>query len=102
MKSPVTYIIQIIHEHAKANIKALKLVCIPNGQLYSIYGEGIRGGGKTKGKSFRYLYSVEPYFKLLSERYKEKIFRIELVYLAKGLKAEDITNLSDVSVHFQF
>ena len=36
-KPCLTYIIQIIHEHAKPNIKALKLVCIPNGQLYSHY-----------------------------------------------------------------
>jgi len=103
IKKPcLTYIIQIIHEHAKPNIKALKLVCIPNGQLYSSYGKSIVGGGKTKGKSFRYVYSAEPYFKLLAERYKEKVFRIELIYLAKGLKPKDITNLSDVPVHFQF
>jgi hypothetical protein len=103
IKKPcLTYIIQIIHEHAKPNIKALKLVCVPNGQLYSLYGKSIHGGGKTKGTSFRYRYSNDPHFKLLSERYKEKIFRIELVYLAKGLKVEDITNLSDVPVHFQF
>jgi len=42
-----------------------------------------------------------------SERYKEKIFRIELIYLAiiylaKGLRAEEITNLPDIPVHFQF
>lgn len=103
IKKPcLTYIIQIIHEHAKPNIKALKLVCVPNGQLYSFYGKSILGGGKTKGKSFRYIYSAEPYFKLLTKRYEEKVFRIELVYLAKGLKPKDITNLLDVPVHFQF
>lgn len=103
IKKPcLTYIIQIIHEHAKPNIKALKLVCVPNGQLFPSYGRSIIGGGKTKGKSFRYVYSAEPYFKLLTKRYKEKVFRIELIYLAKGLKPKDITNLSDVPVHFQF
>jgi hypothetical protein len=104
-KPCLTYIIQIIHEHAKANIKALKLVCIPNGQLYPHYGKSIFKSGKsgyTKAKDFRYNYSVEPYFKLLSERYKEKIFRIELIYLVKNLKKENITGLSDVPVHFQF
>jgi len=103
IKKPcLTYIIQIIHEHAKPNIKVLKLVCVPNGQLFPSYGKGIIGGGKTKGKSFRYIYSAEPYFKLLTKRYKEKVFRIELIYLAKGLKPRDITNLSNVPVHFQF
>jgi len=103
IKKPcLTYIIQIIHEHAKPNIKALKLVSVPNGQLFSSYGRSIIGGGKTKGTSFRYVYSAEPYFKLLTKRYKEKVFRIELIYLARGLKPKDITNLSEVPVHFQF
>lgn len=104
-KPCLTYIIQIVHEHAKPNIKALKLVCIPNGQLYPHYVKGIFKSGKggyAKGKDFRYNYSVEPYFKLLSNKYNEKIFRIELIYLAKGVKKEYITNLSDVPVHFQF
>jgi len=101
-KPCLTYIIEIVHEHAKPNIKALKLVCIPNGQLYSLYGKSIIGGGKTKGKSFRYVYSAEPHFKLLSEHYNEKIFRVELIYLARGLKVKDITNLSNIPVHFQF
>ncbi len=106
VKKPcLTYVIQIIHEHAKPNIKSLKLVCIPNGQLYSHYGKSIFKSGKggyAKGKDFRYHYSMEPYFKLLSERYRKKIFRVELIYLAKGIDKKDITNLSEVPVHFQF
>jgi hypothetical protein len=104
-KPCLTYIIQLIHEHAKANIKALKLVCIPNGQLYQYYGKNIFKSGKGgyfKAKDFRYNYSAEPCFKLLSNRYNEKIFRVELIYLAKGINKKDITNLSDVLVHFQF
>jgi hypothetical protein len=103
-KPCLTYIIQIVHEQAKANIKALKLACVPNGQLNSVYGKRIFKSGKggyAKAKDFRYNYAAEPLFRLLSERYKEKIFRIELIYLAKNLKKEDITNLSDVPVHFQ-
>jgi hypothetical protein len=101
-KPCLTYIIQIIHEHAKPNIKCLLLTCIPNGQLYSIYKKNILRGGKTKGSSFRYLYSGEPYFKLLSRRYKKKIYRVELVYVEKTLKTKDITAISDVPVHFRF
>ncbi|HOV21772.1 MAG TPA: hypothetical protein PLW95_03725 [bacterium] len=104
-KPCLTYIIQIVHKHAKPDIKAIKLVCIPNGQLYTHYGKSIFKSGKggyTKAKDFRYNYSAEPYFKLLSKKYREKIFRIELVYLAKDIKRKDITNLSDVPVHFQF
>jgi hypothetical protein len=100
-KPCLTYVIQIIHEQAKPNIKSLKLICIPNGQLYSHYKASIIGGGKVKGKSFRYIYSRSPYFKLLSER-EEKKFRIELIYLAKDLKPKDITGLTTIPVHFQF
>ncbi|MCX7661648.1 MAG: hypothetical protein N2Z79_03070 [Candidatus Omnitrophica bacterium] len=105
IKPCLTYVIQIIHEHAKPNIKALKLVCIPNGQLYSYYGKSIFKSGKSgykKGRDFRYHYSNEPHFKLLSERYKEKIFRVELVYLAEDIDKEEITGILDVPVHFQF
>ena len=92
----------MIHGHANPNIKALKLAYIINGQLYSHYEKSIYGGGKTKGKSFRYIYSVEPYFKLLMKRYKEKIFRLELVYLDKGLRPKDITSILGIPMHFQF
>lgn len=104
-KPCLTYAIQIIHEHAMPEIKALKLVCIPNGQLSQYYGKKIVKSGKSgyiKGKDFRYNYSIEPLFKLLSNRYNENIFRVELVYLAKNIKKEDIVNRQDVPVHFQF
>ncbi|MCM8824193.1 MAG: hypothetical protein NC822_05930 [Candidatus Omnitrophica bacterium] len=54
-KPCLTYIIQIVHEHAKPNIKALKLVCVPNGQLYTHYGKDIfksGKGGMSKEKIF--------------------------------------------------
>jgi len=101
-KPCLTYIIQIVHEYAKPNIKALILTCLPNGQLYSVYGKNIFRSGKTKKTSFRYRYSAEPHFKLLTKRYKEKIFRVELVYIDKNLNIKDITALSDIPVHFQF
>lgn len=106
IKKPcLTYVIQIIHEHAKPNIKALILSCIPNGQLYKHYGNGIFKSGKsdyTKAKDFRYKYSEEPFFKVLSQKYKEKIFRIEIIYKDKKIKAKEISNLLDVPIHFQF
>ena len=106
-KPCLTYAIQIIHEHAKPNINALVLLCIPNGQLYPHYGKNIVRSGKAghaKGRDIRYNYSAEPYFKLLSERYEEKLFRIELIYLKEGLAVESVTRISDleVPVHFQF
>lgn len=106
IKNPcLTYVIQIIHEHARPNIKALILSCIPNGQLYKHYGNGIFKSGKSgyiKAKDFRYKYSEEPFFKILSQKYKEKIFRIEIIYKDKKIKAKEISNLLDVPIHFQF
>jgi len=78
------------------------LICVPNGQLYSLYGKDIFGGGKIKRKSFRYVYSREPHFRLLTKKYKKGIFRIELIYLAKDLNVSDITTLSTIPVHSQF
>ncbi|MGQ9819209.1 MAG: hypothetical protein ACUVQ1_04705 [Candidatus Kapaibacteriales bacterium] len=104
-KPCLTYIIQIVHEHAKPNIIAFKFVCIPNGQLFPHYGKSIFKSGKAgyvKAKDFRYNYASEPLFKLLSQKYEEKIFRVELLYLNTNVKKEDITGLSDVPIHFQF
>ncbi|OIN97334.1 hypothetical protein AUJ66_03645 [Candidatus Desantisbacteria bacterium CG1_02_38_46] len=92
-KPCLTYAIQIIHEHAKPGIKALILISIPNGQLFSIYGKSVIKSGKggyEKGRDFRYHYAEEPYFKLLKEKYKKDIFRIEFLYLDKDLLSKKI------------
>lgn len=101
IKPCLTYAIQVIHEHAKPNIKALLLICIPNGQLYNLYQDRIFRSGKSgtvKQKDFRYNYWKEPYFRLLSTNIK-KIFRVELIYLDKTLKPEEITKLKDIPCH---
>jgi len=100
-KPCLTYAIQIIHEHAKPNIKALLLICIPNGQLYEHYQDKIFRSGKSgtaKQRDFRFNYWLDPYFKLLSKDDK-KIFRVELIYIDKSLRPEDITNLKDIPYH---
>lgn len=100
-KPCLTYAIQIVHEHAKPNIKALLLICIPNGQLYNHYQDRIFRSGKSgtaKQRDFRFNYWKEPYFKLLSKENK-KIFRVELIYLDKTLKPEEITKLKDIPCH---
>lgn len=104
LKPCLTYALSIIHQQAQPDIKALMLICIPNGQLYPYYGEAIVRSGKGgygRGQNFRFKYAEEPYFKLLSKRRKEKIFRIELIYLDKDLKPEDITTRSDIPVHLR-
>lgn len=76
----LTYILHIIHEKERdGNLKilAIILISIPNGNLKSIYGDGICGGSKNKGEAFRYYYKRCPNFKLLPH----KPHRIKVLYL---------------------
>lgn len=96
----LTYIIQIIHEHAQPNIKALILASIPNGQLFSEYGESIVKSGKSgfgKSKDFRFKYASEPKFKLLSSN--EPIYRVELIYLSTDKTVKEITGNNQIPVY---
>lgn len=65
----VTYIIQIVYVEDSDKILCVVLVCIPNGELRSEYGDNIMDKGKTKGKSFRYKYGNQT-FKLLDGDHK--------------------------------
>lgn len=88
----LTYAIQIIHDPQTLEIIAILIVCIPNGQLYEIYGEKIVGGGKVKGASFRYRYKEAPTFETL----KDKPYRFRFLHFDKksGYSKEDITAIS--------
>lgn len=101
----LTYIIQIIHEHAKPNIKALILASIPNGKLFGIYQNSIFRSGKAgvnKSKDFRFKYSDEPKFRLISNKLEKDVFRIELIYLSKDLSIEEITANKSIPVYQQY
>lgn len=93
----LTYTIQIIHEHMSPKIVALNVISIPNGQLLEYYGENILHAGKrgwTKATDIRYKYTTEPRFVLLSEKYNENIFRIEILLLNRHFSVKDITGKS--------
>ena len=68
-KPCLTYIIQIIHDIKSMDIISVLLICIPNGQLYNVYGNDIVGAGKGKGISMRYEYKDIPYFKKLGDNH---------------------------------
>lgn len=102
-KPCLTYAIHIIHEHAKPNIIALSLICIPNGQLYKHYQKSIIRAGKsgfTGARDIRYKYAAEPHFKLLKQQNNQTYFRIEIVCLDKKFKPQDITTIKNLPVHF--
>ncbi|MEJ5166596.1 MAG: hypothetical protein WHV67_06175 [Thermoanaerobaculia bacterium] len=103
-KPCLTYVIQIIHEYAKSDIKCLLLISIPNGQLYSQYKKEIFKSGKAgyaKAKDFRFTYRSNPLFKILSDHYNEKKYRVEIVFISKEIHQKEITNLNEIPVHFK-
>ena len=60
----VTYVIQVVYFEDSQKILCVVLVCIPNGDLYIVYGDEVMDRGKTKGTSARYRYG-DQYFKKL-------------------------------------
>ena len=90
-KPCLTFAIHIIHDPETLDIIAILLLSIPNGQLHELYGDGIVGGGKVKGESFRYRYKDAPFFKSLPN----KPHRVRIVYFDEksGQSKKDITAL---------
>ncbi len=87
----LTYLINIIYDEKQDfRIKAITIFSVPNGELYSVYGEDIIGQGKNKGKSFRYIYRNKPKFELL----KGKPYRLKVLWLDEGINEKDILGFS--------
>lgn len=61
-----TYAIHLIYEPVSLDTVAILLICIPNGQLFEIYGNDIINKGKSKKDgSLRYAYKRRPTFETL-------------------------------------
>ncbi len=84
----LTYFINIIYEEQddEINIKAIYLICAPNGLLVNTYKDHIYNASKNKGSAFRYKYKKKPRFELL----KDQPYRIRKLYLDPELNEEDI------------
>ena len=84
----LTYAINIIYSEENGNfkIKAIFIISIPNGKLYSIYGDDIIGKGKNFEKSFRFVYKNNPVFETING----KPWRVKKIFLDSDLKEEDI------------
>lgn len=87
----ITYVINIIYDDSKKDFKivAINLISVPNGELFKVYGNKIIGGGKNKGKSFRFEYKNDSFFSLL----KEKPRRIKNLHIDKGYKAQNLVGI---------
>lgn len=93
-KPTLTYFIYILHKHASKEIFSILLVCMPNGELYNVYGDKILQAGKTKN-SVRYAFKEEPRFILISEKRGSNVFRVEFLLKVKGFSQEDLIGISD-------
>lgn len=83
-KACLTYALQIIYDHKTFDIIGVLLVCMPNGQLFDVYGNDIIKAGKSKNESFRYKFSRNPYFELL----QDKPFRVRILYYTADYRNE--------------
>lgn len=99
-KPCLTYIIQVIFEHASPTIYAILLISVPNGELYSIYKDKIIASGKSKkiaGKprrDFRYSYKKCPIYKLIYTE-EEKKYRVEFVLLNSDKTQKELTGIEE-------
>jgi hypothetical protein len=93
-KPTLTYFIYILHKHASQEIYSVLLVCMPNGELYEVYGDRILQAGKTRN-SVRYAFKVEPRFILLSEQRGRNIFRAEFLIKNKNYTQRDLIGISE-------
>ncbi|HDD57449.1 MAG: hypothetical protein DRN25_03780 [Thermoplasmata archaeon] len=91
-KPTLTYFIYALHKHASKEIYSILLVCMPNGELYDVYGDKILHAGKTKN-SVRYAFKEEPRFVLLSDRHE--IFRIEFLVKNKNYTQKDLIGIPE-------
>jgi len=91
-KLTLTYFIYALHKHASKEIYSMLLVCMPNGELYNVYGDKILHAGKTRN-SVRYAFKKEPRFILLSK--EREAFRVEFLIKSRKYTQEKLTGISE-------
>lgn len=60
----LTYFIVILYNEANLDIQTISIMCMPNGELHSIYGDKVISAGKNPGK-IRFNYTKVKEFELL-------------------------------------
>lgn len=71
-KPCLTYFITILYEDKNLEILSINLLCMPNGQLSSIYKEDVLKAGKNPGKT-RFNFHKTPNFKTLNNEKRIKV-----------------------------
>ena len=73
----LTYFITILNNEKDLDIYNLAIMCVPNGALYSVYGDTVYSAGKNPGKA-RFKFSNCSDFKLLQNQKRVKIIKHEI------------------------
>ena len=92
-KPALTYFVYILHRHASPEIYSILLISMPNGRLYSVYGDRILQAGKTRN-SVRYAFKEEPRFVLLSASQNTR-FRVEFLLKNKRYDQETLIGIPE-------
>ena len=93
-KPTLTYFVYILHKHASEEIYSILLVCMPNGELFEIYGDDILQRGKNKGDP-RYAFKKEPRFELMSKQRGKDVFRVEFLFKNINYSQEELVGFSE-------
>jgi len=76
----LTYFVTILYERDNLNILNINLICLPNGELETHYGNKVFQAGKNPDKS-RFRFSEIPTFELIDELPS----RIKVIYFDKNM-----------------
>lgn len=68
----LTYFISILYDEREYKVQSIVLTCMPNGELYDVYGNNVFKAGKTVGNppkcTARYKWRDNKYFELLDDK----------------------------------
>ncbi|GAA4968047.1 hypothetical protein [Algibacter aquimarinus] len=76
----LSFFVTIVYEDTNLNILNINLLCMPNGELESHYGNRVLQAGKNPDKT-RFRFTETPYFELL-DNYKS---RIKVIYFDENM-----------------
>lgn len=92
----LTYFIVILYNETNLDIQAIAITCMPNGELYEVYGDEVISAGKNKGK-IRFNYSKVKEFKLL----EDKPLRTKVLLWNEHMAPEVETAMSELKDIYQ-
>ena len=81
----LTYFVTILSDPSTLDVILISLICMPNGELYDIYGSDVLKAGKNPGKA-RFNFSKVPFFKLLGNGRDH--LRVKVIYFNENISQE--------------